>query len=748
MRALIIACGAVCWLGCPGNAGLIDGGDDAGLVEVDAGPYAYDARPANPTCVAATPPPTSSPVTTQRAFANLDFAAPLGMFQAPGDSTRIFIMERDGHVQVFPNQQSAMPGDVHEFVNISGSVNTSGEGGLLGMAFHPNWPSTPEVFLSYTANGVGSPLRSTISRFRSTDNGLTLDANSEEKIFQLDQPYANHNGGSIAFGKDGFLYIGFGDGGSGGDPENRAQRLNTNLGKFLRIDVLGVPFIERYRIPADNPYAADATPCNQMTADDEQAATVRCSEIYAVGMRNPWRWSFDPVSGDLWAGDVGQGEREEVDLIVRGGNYGWKVREGINCYGGGTCATVALDGTPYTDPVADYTRVDGNSITGGFTYRGTLIPSLVGRFVYGDYGSGKIFALSPTPAGGWTHTELIDTNIAVAAFGQLLDGEVYALDIATGQIHQLVPMGAVPPDTFPRKLSQTGCFDASNPKQPVAAMIPYDLNTPFWSDGAQKERHFSIPDGTKISVGPDGDFDLPNGSVVSKTFFLGGKRIETRLFMRHSDGTWAGYTYEWDDAETDATLLPAGKLKQIGGQSWLYPSRAQCLQCHTAIAGRTLGLELAQLNRSLRYPVGATRHQLTVLDGLGYLSAPLTMPVEMLPKLEPVDGTGALDARARSWLHSNCSICHRSGAGQGPADFRFSRTLKETNTCDVMPDNGSLGVMGARLLKPGAPSQSLISLRIHALDRARMPPVGSLAVDTQGAAVIDDWIRSITSCPP
>ena len=744
-RLLMLSLGAVWLLGCPGNAGPIDGGEDAGQVEVDAGPFAYDARPANPTCVAAAPPPGLSTVVTTRAFPNLDFAQPLGMFQAPGDDTRVFIQEREGRVQVFPNQQSAMPGDVQLFVDISARVDAQGEGGLLGLAFHPDWPNTREVFLSYTASA--SPLRSTISRFKSTDNGLTLDANSEEKLFELDQPYANHNGGGIAFGPDGYLYIGFGDGGSGGDPENRAQRLNTNLGKFLRIDV-NVPFIERFRIPADNPYAADATPCNKMDPAEEKGPTVRCAEIYAVGMRNPWRWSFDPVSGDLWAGDVGQGAFEEVDLIVRGANYGWKVREGLSCYGGGTCATVALDGTPFTDPVADYDRNDGNSITGGFVYRGTRIPALVGRFVYGDYGSGKIFALEPTAAGGWRHAELMDTNLGLAAFGQLHDGEVYALDIGTGQIHQLVEMGPQPADTFPKKLSQTGCFNPSNPKEPVAAMIPYELNAPFWSDGALKERHFAVPDGAKITVGADGDFDFPNGSVVSKTFSLGGKRIETRLFMRHADGTWGGYSYEWDDAESDATLLPAGKLKTVAGQRWLYPSRAQCMQCHTAIAGRTLGPELAQLNRSIRYPVGATRHQLTVLEGLGFLSAPLAMPVEQLPKLEPLDGMGALDARARSWLHSNCSICHRSGAGQGPADFRFSRTLKETNTCDVMPDNGSLGVMGARLIKPGVPAQSLVSLRIHALDAARMPPLGSLQVDVQGAAVIDEWIRSLSACPP
>ncbi|MFO0595835.1 MAG: PQQ-dependent sugar dehydrogenase [Myxococcaceae bacterium] len=744
-RLVVVTPLAALLLACPGVASLEDAGPDAGAVERDAGPFAYDARPANPTCRASAPPPGPSAVTTQRAFPNLSFNAPLLLISPPHQPTRVVVLERDGTIQRFPYDQAAATADVVQMLDITGRVDTSGEGGLLGIAFHPDWPNTPEVFLSYTATGGSTwPLTTTLSRFRSTDGGDTIDPASEEKLFELQQPYSNHNGGMIAFGRDGYLYLGLGDGGSGGDPEGRAQRLNTNLGKFIRLDV-NVPFIERYRIPPDNPFAADNTPCNKNNLQqDAMPATTRCAEIYAVGVRNPWRWSFDMVSGELWAGDVGQGTYEEVDLIVRGANYGWNVREGLHCYNAATCATAG-----FTDPVIDYARTDGNSVTGGFVYRGTSIPGLVGRFIYGDYGSGKIFALEPTATGGYQHTELVDTSFGLAAFGQTADGEVYALDINTGQIHQLVPMGMSQPDTFPKLLSQTGCFDAQDPTKPVAGLIPYDLNAPLWSDGAQKERHFAIPDGATITVQPDGDFDLPIGSVVSKTFSLGGKRIETRLLMRHADGSWGGYSYEWNDAQTDATLLPAAKLKDVGTQSWLFPSRAQCLRCHTAIAGRTLGLELAQLNRTFRYPaVGATRHQLTVLEGLGYLSAPLSGPVDGLARLESPLGTGPLEARARSWLHANCSICHRAGAGQGPADFRFSLSFKDTKTCDVAPDNGDLGVTGARLIKPGVPAQSIVSLRVHALDAARMPPLGTAIVDVDDVAVIDQWISSLNTCPP
>ncbi|MFZ5438547.1 MAG: PQQ-dependent sugar dehydrogenase [Myxococcota bacterium] len=729
-----------------GGGGDVDGGVDAGEdAGVDAGPGndggpGLDARPANPTCVAPMPPPQTSGVTTQRVFPNLAFAAPMGMLQAPGETNRIFVMERDGVIRSFPNTPDAGTADVRLVLDFSARVDGQGEGGFLGMAFHPDWPARAEVYVSYTE--TASPLRSVISRFRSTDNGQTFDLMSEERLLTLDQPYNNHNGGDIAFGPDGFLYIGFGDGGSGGDPLRSGQRLNTILGKFLRIDV-NVPAAQRYGIPPTNPYASDVA-CNRASSNTSAPdAGTRCAEIYASGFRNPWRWSFDTVSGELWVGDVGQGTWEEVDRVVLGGNYGWNIREGAHCYSGATCQTAGL-----IDPIVEYDHTLGNSITGGFVYRGTRIPTLVGKFIFGDYGSGRIWVVDFDGMGGYVRRELVQTNFGLASFAQLADGEVYALDINTGRIHQLVPSGTQPVDTFPQRLTQTGCFDASDPKVPAAGLMPYELNAPFWSDGAQKRRWFAIPDGTTITVTAAGDFDFPNGSVLVKDFALGGKLVETRLLMRHPDGTWAGYSYEWNDQQTEATLLPASKSKPVGNQTWYYPSRAQCLQCHTAVAGRALGPEVAQLNREMVYAsTNRIANQLHTLSSLGYFATPLGSPAT-LDRLEEPFGTGPLEARARAWLHSNCAQCHQQGAGRGPADWRYSLPFKATNSCDVAPDNGTLGIANARLIAPGEPARSIVSRRIHALDANRMPPVGSSVVDPQGTALVDQWISSLTACPP
>lgn len=687
---------------------------------------------------------------TQRVFPALSFSQPLGLFNAPGDPNRVFVQERLGVIRSFPNQNDAGVGSVTTVLDFSARVNATGEGGFLGMAFHPNWPTTLEVFVSYTETRLTNDLRTVVSRFKSLDSGATLSLASEERLFAIDQPYTNHNGGSISFGPDGYLYLGLGDGGSGGDPLNSGQRLNTNLGKFIRIDV-NVPFAQKYAIPATNPYAADNTPCNLTSSQTSAAVGVRCAEIYALGVRNPWRWSFDTASGELWAADVGQGLYEEVDRIVLGGNYGWRIREGAHCYNPATgCQTAGL-----IDPVVEYPRsgaatdMTGNSTTGGFVYRGSTIPTLVGEFVFGDYGSGKIATVESDGLGGFTARLLVDTNISLASFGQLADGEIYALDIGSGQIHKLVPMGTPPVDTFPTLLSQTGCFQASDPKIPVAALIPFDVNAALWSDGAAKQRYLAIPDGTTITVQPSGDFDFPNGTVLAKTFSLGGKRIETRLFMRHLNGTWAGYTYEWNDLETEATLLPGAKARVVGTQTWNYPSRSQCLQCHTAIAGRSLSPEVGQLNRDMLYPAtGRTANQLETLAGLGFLSAPLSGPVATLPRYEAPFGTGTLELRARAYLHANCAGCHQQGMGQGPADWRYSLTFRNTNSCNVAPQNGNLGITGAMLIVPGSPSTSIVSRRIHALNAFRMPPVGSVIEDPQGTALIDQWITSLTMCPP
>lgn len=725
----------------------VDAGVDAGAVDagaVDAGgPFGLATRPPNPTCVAAARPVVPSGVKVVRAFMNLTFSYPMLLLQPPNDPSRIFVAERAGVLQAFPNSANPQQTEVQPVLDIHAKINTQGEGGFLGVAFPPDWSTNKVVYVSYTETGVsGHPLRSVISRFRSTDSGATLDPGSEEVILKLDQPYDNHDGGNINFGPDGYLYIGFGDGGSGGDPLGSGQRVNTLLGKMLRINV-NVPAAQRYAIPATNPFASDGDACN-LASNNESApdAGTRCGEIYAWGLRNPWRWSFDSSSGDLWVGDVGQGAYEEVDRVELGGNYGWNTREGFHCYGGSTCATAGL-----IDPLVEYDHSQGQAITGGFVYRGTKIPGLIGRFVFGDYQTGRVWAMKDDLVTGAHSMELLqDTNLAISSFGQTLDGEIYALDLFGGTINQLVPSGTTPPDTFPQHLSETGCFDPTDAKKYVPAMILYDLNSPLWSDGAAKERAFAIPDSTTITVNADGDFDLPKGSVVAKTFSLNGKRVETRLLMRHSDGDWAGYTYEWNDAQTDATLLPAGQTKTVGTQQWTWPTRAQCLECHTSVVGRTIGLEAAQLNRDFRYPsTGLVRNELATLEGVGFFSAPLGSVAQL--KLEPPSGTGALEARARAYLHSNCSMCHRQGAGQGPQDFRASLSFKAMNVCNVAPTAGSLGLSNPMLFAPGVPARSIISHRMQTNGAVRMPPLGTVLIDPNGSTLIDQWISSVTSCP-
>jgi uncharacterized repeat protein (TIGR03806 family) len=649
------------------------------------------------------------------------------MAQLPGDASRFYVIERAGMVRVFDNvidpPSSAVVADLRARVN----SEAGGEAGLLGLAFHPDVLTNRYVFLSYTGfitPGVNSELRTIVSRFTMAADFLTLDPGSEKEIFTVDQPYANHNGGGIAFDAEGYLVIGLGDGGSGGDPGNRAQNPNSLLGKFLRLDVdNGDP----YSIPPTNPFATDGG----------------APEIYALGFRNPWRWSFDRQTGELWAGDVGQGNWEEVDQVVLGGNYGWRYREGAHCYNPSSgCPTAGL-----IEPVAEYSHSFGQSITGGYVYRGADLPELQGKFLFADYVSKRVWAVGTQP--GDQMTELFIATANIPSFAQDESGELYIVGY-DGGIYKLVrASGTPPPAPLPAMLSQTGCFESTDPKRPGPGLIPYDVRAPLWSDGAQKERHLALPDGAKIQVNEDGDWVFPPGTVLTKTFLLGGKRVETRLFMRHPDGVWAGYSYEWDDAETNATLLDDGKTKTVGSQTWTFPSRTDCFRCHTAAAGYALGLETGQLNHPLTYAAtGRTSNQVATLEAIGLFESGLGTKDTWASYPDP-QGAGALEPRARAYLHANCSMCHRPGGGGGGAhDLRYATSFADAKLCNVSPSGGDFGVAGAKLVVPGTPGQSLVSLRMHFLGTGRMPPLASAVVDTEGTSVVDGWITSLSACPP
>jgi glucose/arabinose dehydrogenase len=367
------------------------------------------------------PPPPNDEIATQRVFSQLSFTQPLAMIQLPNNDTRWYVVERAGIIRVFNNTPNVAQSDI--FANLTARVNdTANEAGLLGLAFHPDFPNDQRVFVSYTGTSGGS-LVSRISSFLSQDGGVTLNTASEQVLLSLVQTRSNHNGGQIAFGPDGFLYGGFGDGGGAGDPDGNGQDPTNLYGTIIRIDVDGnAP----YEIPPNNPFAGNPQ-CLQ------GIGVVNCPEIFAWGFRNPWRWSFDSVNGNLWVGDVGQGDWEEIDRVTISMNYGWNVREGAHCFNPPSGC-----GTNFVDPITEYSHSLGNSVTGGYVYRGAGIPDLEGTYVYGDFGSGRIFGVPANSAQGTVGVELLDTTHSIASFAEDLDGELYVIDYGNGQLFQIV----------------------------------------------------------------------------------------------------------------------------------------------------------------------------------------------------------------------------------------------------------------------------------------------------------------------
>ena len=704
-------------------------------------PVGLDARPSNTTCLAGDAPGTNVSFAVQRVFANLpSFTQPIALLQEPGNGARWYVVQKTGAVRVFDNTTNVAT--TRQFIDIASKLNSDpssagDERGLLGMAFHPNYPTDPRAYLFYTATDPNLGLVDRVSEFRTQDGGNTLAPATELQLLNVDDPEDNHNGGNIAFSpEDGFLYIGIGDGGGGGDAHGsigNGQRLTTLLGKMLRIDVANSSAGTPYAIPSTNPFAVNPR-CTGGTGG------ANCPEIYAYGFRNPWRWSFDRVSHELWLNDVGQSALEEVDRVVLGGNYGWRCFEGTNSFSG-TCGP---NPNPLP-PIAQYGRSLGFSTTGGVVYRGSAIPSLQGRYLFGDFGSGNLWSIARDTQPTMTMGAGLDTNLQIASFAEDVDGEAYIVHLG-GTLHKIVP-GTGGGRQIPTQLSATGCVSASAPSQPASGLIPYAPTAPFFSDGAVKTRWLALPNGQRIVVENDNDFTFPSGSVLMKNFRLGSTLVETRLFMRHNDGNWAGYTYEWNAQGTDATRVVGGKSVTVNGQTWDFPSEAQCLQCHNQAAGRSLGLEIGTLNGDFGYPAGRTANQLTTLNFIDTLTPALTQTPAQLPAIPDPAGSAPLEQRARAWLHSNCSYCHRPG---GPTtvdlDLRYTTAFGATNTCNVAPSRGDLGIANARLIAPGNAANSIVVQRANRRDANGMPPLSTHIVDAAGVALLTQWVNSLTGC--
>lgn len=352
------------------------------------------------------------------AFPDLEFDMPVELTSPLDNTNRIFVIEQPGRIRVFPNKPDVK--DAAVFLDIVKRVDSGGEKGLLGLAFHPDFKKNGFFYVNYTRS---SPLETVISRFKvSSSNPNVADPTSEVILLRYAQPYSNHNGGKVAFGKDGYLYISAGDGGSGGDPENNGQNRKSFLGKILRIDVNRPTGNRKYSIPSDNPYKANKEGYLE--------------EIYAYGLRNAWRFNFDYETGQLWAGDVGQNEIEEVDIIENGGNYGWRIMEAEKCFKNRNCDKDGL-----VMPIWSYHQASntGKSVTGGYVCRDKTLTALTGKYIYGDFVSGNIWALTHSGKKAVKNELIATLSDGLSSFGEDSKRNLYVLAYGTGKVYKLIP---------------------------------------------------------------------------------------------------------------------------------------------------------------------------------------------------------------------------------------------------------------------------------------------------------------------
>ena len=714
----------------------------------------------------ATPP--SLGYTTQRTLGTLSFNQPLAIVAASGETDRLFVVEKPGRILVVRNPGSANPTS-SVFLDITARVGDStGEQGLLALAFHPQFASNGHVYVWYTLSATtaaGTGRHNRLARF-SVPQGSpdAADAGSEQPLITQRDEASNHNGGELHFGPDGYLYVSTGDEGGGNDQYQNGQRIDRDFfAALLRIDVDRRPgslepnehpavHAGTYAVPPDNPFVG-ATTFNGSPVSSSSLRT----EIWSTGLRNPWRFSFDSATGRIWLADVGQNQWEEINVIAQGGlNFGWPYREALHA---GPRANPPAAAS-FTDPIWDYDHSLGNSITGGLVYRGSALSQLYGRYLYSDYGSGRIWALRHEGGGPVQATQLTSDGGVVGFAIHPANGDILLADIGEGVIKRLVYNSTSTGTPFPATLSATGAFSSVADLTPAAGVVAYEPNVSFWSDHARKRRWFALPDTTStFGFHSTGNWSLPAGAVWAKHFDLEltrgdpatSRRIETRFIVRTSSGIY-GLSYRWNDAQTDATLVPeeganaeftiddAGVSRT---QTWRFPSRAECLACHTPQAGYALSFNTRQLNRTHAFP-GGSANQITALADAGYFAASPPTPAS-LPRLTPLEDTAApVESRARAYLDANCSNCHRpGGSALGTWDARSTTPLSLARLV-----NGPLTNTGAdpdlRVVVPGDTTRSRLLHRMAASHgTSRMPPIASNERHSEGEQLIEAWIADL-----
>ncbi len=692
------------------------------------------------------PPPA---LKSQLAFSKLNFHHPIAMSWIP-IVERWVLAEEQGRIVSFSDARNT-----DQLLQILDLKRV-----IWGMAVHPQFHLNGYLFVSYMDAGTMRVVRFTTNK----TTGM-LDPESQSAV--IEWPQLGHEGGCLDFGLDGCLYVSVGDSGAY-DSGETGQDISDLYGSILRLDVDHPTANNGYSVPSDNPFVGmeGARP-----------------EVWSYGLRQVWKMSFDRVTGELWAGDVGQDLWESIHLIRRGGNCGWSIFEGAHPL----FPDRKKGPTPIIPPVVEQSHSVMRSITGGHVYRGSKLPLLQGLYLYGDYDTGTVWSIQRDRGQTIANQLIADTPLRISSFTIDKSGEVLIVDHIGGQIFELTestPEELKYDHQFPRKLSQTELFASTAEHRPQAGVLPYSVNSPLWADGADKDRFLAVPEGASIdfegvpyenSVPGWDNWGFPDGTALVKTFSLETergnphtrRRVETRVMIvenlpedpnhryKASNKLWHGYSYVWSEDQTDAELVDAEGLDQEfeirdatsskrHKQVWHFPSRFECMMCHTRSAGFVLGVSTAQLNRFGLLGHGGL-NQLDFLDRARLIdrnasAAPPTHP--MLP--DPADTHLPVELRARSYLHANCAHCHRPyGGGNGKLDLRFHASSSEMNALEERPVHGTLGVDDAFVIKPGDPERSMLYHRMTTLNAGRMPKAGSSEVDHLGAQLIYEWIQQL-----
>jgi uncharacterized repeat protein (TIGR03806 family) len=713
------------------------------------------------------------------AFTNLLFTNSVGLTSVPG-TDELCVWEREGRVWTFQNTAGVSQKKL--VLDLSDQCQGWDDSGLLGIAFHPGFATNHFMFVYYTwvkpGTVAGSPTsrpvpnlpdtyHDRLERYTLDANGVAIPGSAEIFVDLTNQTVWHHGGGMFFHPVNGFLYWTDGDN-SVGDND---QIINKSLySGVFRIDVDcrggGVSHAPprqpaggvtaNYFIPDDNPFVGQSNVLE---------------EFFCLGLRSPHRMTYDPPTGKIFIGDVGESSREEVDVIEPGEsglNFQWNRCEG----------TLGEMKPPYfgisRGPVLDYPHTDGRAVIGGYVYRGKKFAAdLGGKYIFGDNVLRIVWAMDETttpfqknllcvmPKGNGPNSGSDYTGLS--SFGTDADGEIYFCQMSSigGRIYTL-QRGGPPPSLhpLPKLLSETGAFANLPNLTPADFLIPYTVNSPLWSDDAVKTRWFVLPANSVIGFTATGEWKFPAGSVFVKNFDLPVddanpqilRRLETRLLVRDTNGYVYGASYKWRADNRDADLVTTGTNEDItiagtNGiriQKWFYPGRQDCLTCHTPASGGVLGLKTRQLNGVFKYPDGVTANQLLTLGHLGIFDAAFDgEKIFRYPRLVNVTNTSAaLQLRVRSYLDANCAMCHRPGGAGAFFDARFDTPLKKQSLING-PVANQFGITGARVVIPGETNKSILFRRISMTGAGQMPPLARNLVDEKAVAVIGRWISTL-----